>query len=111
LATKKRLRVAYCPTGIIGIGGHNRQTPFGAFLRLYVADGDASPATIRNYYGNAVQFVAWCGEHDINPATVTGDDIALIRPGGQAGDRYLELSETPEKGLTKTISYGIINEK
>jgi hypothetical protein len=55
--------------------------------------------------------VAWCGEHGINAASVTGDDIALIRPGGQAGDRYLELSETPEKDLTKTISYGIINEK
>jgi len=86
-------------------------TAFAAFLWLYVAEGDASPETIRSYYGNAAQFVAWCGEHDINPATVTGDDIALIRPGGQAGDRYLELSETPEKGLTKTISYGIINEK
>jgi hypothetical protein len=86
-------------------------TAFGAFLRLYVADGDASPATIRSYYGNAVQFVAWCGEHGINPASVTGDDIALIHPRGQAGDHYLELSETPEKDLTKLISYGIINEK
>jgi hypothetical protein len=86
-------------------------TAFGAFLRLYVADGDASPKTIRSYYSNAAQFVAWCGEHGINPATVAGDDIALIHPEGQAGDRYLELSETPEKDLTKLISYGIINEK
>ena len=86
-------------------------TAFAAFLWLYVAEGDASPETIRSYYGNAAQFVAWCGEHGTNPASVTGDDIALIRPGGQAGDRYLELSETPEKGLTKSISYGIINEK
>jgi len=84
---------------------------FGKFLRLHTADRDASPETIRSYYGNAAQLVAWCGEHGINPASVTGDDIALIRPGGQAGDRYLELSETPEKGLTKSISYGIINEK
>jgi hypothetical protein len=28
-----------------------------------------------------------------------------------ASDRYLELSETPEKDLTRLISYGIINEK
>jgi integrase/recombinase XerD len=52
---------------------------FGAFLRLYVADGDASPETIRSYYGNAAQFVVWCGEHGINPATVTEDDIAIYR--------------------------------
>jgi hypothetical protein len=26
---------------------------FGRFLRLHTADGDASPATIRSYYGNA----------------------------------------------------------
>ena len=37
-------------------------TAFGAFLRLYVADGDASSETIQSYYGNAAQFVAWCGE-------------------------------------------------
>lgn len=54
-------------------------TAFGAFLRLYVADGDASPETTRSYYGNAAQFVAWCGEQDINPATVTEDDIATYR--------------------------------
>ncbi len=50
---------------------------FGKFLRLHTADGDASPATIRSYYGNAGQFVAWCAEHGINPATE--DDIAVYR--------------------------------
>jgi hypothetical protein len=39
---------------------------FGVSLRLYVADGDAFPETIRGYYGKAAQFVAWCGEHGIN---------------------------------------------
>ena len=38
-------------------------TAFGAFLRLYVAHGDASPEMIRSYYGKAAQFVAWCREH------------------------------------------------
>jgi hypothetical protein len=51
-------------------------TAFGAFLRLYVADGDTSPERIRSYSGNAAQFGAWWGEHGINPATVTEDHIA-----------------------------------
>jgi hypothetical protein len=29
----------------------------GRFLRLHTADGDASPAAIRSYYGNVAQFV------------------------------------------------------
>jgi len=52
---------------------------FAKFLRLHTADGDASPATIRSYYGNASQFVAWCGERGINPATATEDDIVAYR--------------------------------
>jgi site-specific recombinase XerD len=52
---------------------------FAKFLRLHTADGDASPATIRSYYSNASQFVDWCGEHGINPATATEDDIATYR--------------------------------
>ena len=31
----------------------------GRFLRLYVADGDASPPTIRTYHAQAAQYVAW----------------------------------------------------
>jgi site-specific recombinase XerD len=52
---------------------------FGGFLRLHTVDGDASPATIRSYYSNAAQFVAWCRGHGINPATVTEDDMAIYR--------------------------------
>lgn len=52
---------------------------FGKFLRLHTADGDASPATIRSYCSNAGQFVAWCAERGINPATATEDDIAVYR--------------------------------
>jgi integrase/recombinase XerD len=52
---------------------------FAKFLRLHTADGDASSATIRSYYSNAGQFVAWCAERSINPATVTEDDIAVYR--------------------------------
>ncbi|NIO71756.1 MAG: site-specific integrase, partial [Anaerolineae bacterium] len=39
------------------------------------------PATIRSYYSNAGQFVAWCVEHGINLATATEDDIAAYRKG------------------------------
>jgi integrase/recombinase XerD len=52
---------------------------FGKSLRLHTADGDASPATIRSYHSNAGQFVAWCTERGINPATATEDDIAVYR--------------------------------
>jgi integrase/recombinase XerD len=52
---------------------------FCKFLRLHTADGDASPATIRSYHSNAGQFVAWCAERGINPATATEDDIAIYR--------------------------------
>ena len=33
---------------------------FGRFLRLYMAGGDACPATIRTYHAQATQFVARC---------------------------------------------------
>jgi len=52
---------------------------FGKFLRLHTADGAASPAMIRSYHSNAGQFVAWCAERGINPATVREDDIAVYR--------------------------------
>jgi hypothetical protein len=39
---------------------------FGRSLQLHTADGDTRLATIRSYYGNTAQFVAWCGEHGIN---------------------------------------------
>ena len=48
---------------------------FGKFLRLYTADGDASPETLRSYHANAAQFVDWCTDQGIDPATGTEDDI------------------------------------
>jgi site-specific recombinase XerD len=58
---------------------------FAKFLRLHTADGDASPASIRSYYINAGQFVAWCAERGINPATATEDDTAAYRREAIAG--------------------------
>jgi len=52
---------------------------FGRFLRLYVAEGDASLATMRTYHGQAAQFVAWCQQSGLNPATATEEDIISYR--------------------------------
>jgi site-specific recombinase XerD len=52
---------------------------FGRFLRLHVADGDASPATVRTYHAQATQFVTWCQQCDLSPATATEEDIIAYR--------------------------------
>lgn len=41
---------------------------FARFLRLRVADGDASPATIYTHHTQAAQFVAWCQGRGLQPA-------------------------------------------
>jgi integrase/recombinase XerD len=52
---------------------------FGAYLRIHVADGDASPHTIRSYHTNARQFVAWCADRETEPARATEDDLLEYR--------------------------------
>ncbi len=52
---------------------------FAAFLRLCVAQGDASPETIRSYHAHAAQFVAWCAANDIDPAMATEGDLERYR--------------------------------
>jgi site-specific recombinase XerD len=52
---------------------------FAAFLRLNVAQGDASPETIRSYHAHVGQFVAWCGDHRVNPALATEEDLERYR--------------------------------
>ena len=52
---------------------------FGAFLRLQVADGDASPHTIRSYLTNARQYATWCAERGIEPARATENNLLLYR--------------------------------
>ena len=63
----------------IAAGDILKMSDFAKFLRLHVADGDASPQTIRSYYTNAAQFVAWCRERGIDPATASDDDIRAYR--------------------------------
>jgi integrase/recombinase XerD len=52
---------------------------FAAFLRLNVAEGDASKETVRSYHAQAGQFVAWCTEQGINPAAATEADVIAYR--------------------------------
>ena len=75
---------------------------------MHTTDGDASPATIRSYYGNGVQFVAWCGEHGINPATVTEDDIATY--GHELVARYEvgTMADSIEIGVREHKVHGTI---
>lgn len=44
-----------------------------------MADGDASPATIRTYHSQAVQFVARCQGCGLQPAAATEEDIIAYR--------------------------------
>ena len=44
---------------------------FANFLRIDVANGDASADTVRGYRVQVGQWVQWCQGQGINPATVT----------------------------------------
>jgi len=56
------------------------------FLRLNVAEGDASEHTIRAYLTQIGQFVNWCAEIGIDPGTATDHDLATYRRAlAQAG--------------------------
>lgn len=52
---------------------------FGEFLRLSVADGDASSHTLRSYHTHASQFVTWCQRVGIEPASATDTDLMNYR--------------------------------
>lgn len=52
---------------------------FAEFLRLYVAEGDASPHTIRSYFTHAKQFAAWCKDQGFDPRTTDEHTVADYR--------------------------------
>jgi site-specific recombinase XerD len=52
---------------------------FADFLRLDVANGDASPDTIRGYRTQVAAWIAWCGEHARHPGLATVDDVKAYR--------------------------------
>ncbi len=52
---------------------------FADFLRVDVASGDASDATIRSYRSEVELWVAWCTEQSFDPATVTATEVKRYR--------------------------------
>ena len=56
-----------------------RLAAFADFLRVDVANGDASRATIRTYAGQVMQYIDWCAAADIHPAAATVADVKRYR--------------------------------
>lgn len=52
---------------------------FGQFLRVDVANGDASLDTLRCYRSEVAAWVRWCQEQKINPAEATTADVKTYR--------------------------------
>lgn len=52
---------------------------FAEFLRLDVANGDASPDTVTTYTSNLVTFLDWCKREGVHPAQATPHDLKLYR--------------------------------
>jgi site-specific recombinase XerD len=63
---------------VLGPGG-DLDTAFADFLRLRVADGDASAATARAYYSHVRAFVAWCAGRQIDAGQATVGDLESYR--------------------------------
>ena len=57
----------------------DRLARFAIFLRLNVAQGDASPETVRSYMSQVAQFVAWCEAAGLSPEIATEGDLAAYR--------------------------------
>jgi site-specific recombinase XerD len=52
---------------------------FADFLRVDVANGDASKDTLRNYRNEVALWAAWCDEQGFDPATATAAHIKRYR--------------------------------
>jgi hypothetical protein len=57
----------------------NFDDAFAEFLRIDVANGDASPDTMRNYRNEVALWVAWCVEQNFDAATATVTHIKSYR--------------------------------
>ena len=55
------------------------EAAFAEFLRLDVASGEASQATLRSYRAEVAAWVAWCPAKGIDPATATVAHLKLFR--------------------------------
>jgi site-specific recombinase XerD len=52
---------------------------FTRFLRLDVANGDASIDTVRGYRSQLAAWVSWCADHAVDARTATADDVKRYR--------------------------------
>jgi site-specific recombinase XerD len=52
---------------------------FGLFIHLDVAEGNASPDTVKGYFSQVRAWIDWCEESNINPAYATAEDIKHYR--------------------------------
>lgn len=52
---------------------------FCDFLRIDVANGDASENTVRNYISNAKQFLFWCKSNELNVQLLSTSNIKIYR--------------------------------
>jgi site-specific recombinase XerD len=55
------------------------EAAFAEFLRLDVASGDASAATVRSYRAEVAAWVRWCETRGIDPAKATTADVKRLR--------------------------------
>lgn len=52
---------------------------FREFMRLDVAEGDASPETLRTYWGQVRAFVSWCEQEQIEPSLASHEELKAYR--------------------------------
>ena len=52
---------------------------FAEFIRLDVAEGDASPDTILNYWSQARAYLDWCYTQDVHPALASTENVKSYR--------------------------------
>ncbi len=61
---------------------------FAEFLDIDVSAGDAAADTLKTYSRQLQQFLNWCDRSELNPATVTKDDIKRYRRWAIEKKRY-----------------------
>src|ERR671932_521014 len=79
-----RRRANLCPVRLLVHRSPRRRSrtwtlPFARFLRLDVANGDASLDTVRGYRSQLAAWVAWCAEHAVDARTASTADSKRYR--------------------------------
>jgi len=59
--------------------GADLDAAFARFLRLDVANGDASTDTVRGYRSQLAAWVTWCGANDVDARKANVDDVKRYR--------------------------------